>query len=204
MLKFPHDVRSVARQTLSSNSFWSSQDIVTIPASPHAIFNSVLSKLVCSHGLKSRLRVCPRTRTWPRSWLCISRELSSRSSQTHLIYGGWLQVLSELVQQCCSWRLSSWRHDDPTESSVLRFTATGTVRSDPADDKHKPGLIFWAYVSCRANRTPDMGAILRKECVHWRYWWSDTTKKIDLRYIRKNQWFSLFYPIYCKLHIHYL
>lgn len=179
MLKFPHDdVRSVARQTLSGNGFWSSQDIITIPASPHAIFNSVLSQLVCSHGLKSRLHVCPRTRTWPRSRLRIRRELSSSSSQTRLIYGGWLQVLSELVQQFCSWRLSSWRHGDSTDSSVLRFTAKESVRSDPAYNKHKQELICWASVSCSANRTTDLGAVLRKEWVHWRYWWSDPLKKI--------------------------
>lgn len=153
VLKFPHDdVRSVARQTLSGNGFWSSQDIITIPASPHAIFNSVLSQLVCSHSLKSRLHVCPRTRTWPRTWLRVRRELSSSSSHTHLIYGGWLRVLSELVRQCSSWRLSSWRHGDPTDSSVLRFTAKETVRSEPAEDRHKPGLIFWA---CELQRKQD-------------------------------------------------
>lgn len=44
VLKFPQDdVRSAARWTVSGNGFWSSQDIITIPASPHAIFNSVLS-----------------------------------------------------------------------------------------------------------------------------------------------------------------
>lgn len=174
---------------------------ILIPVSLHAIFNSVLSQLVCSHSLKSRLHVCPRTPTWPQSWLCIRRELTCSSSQTHIIYGSWLQVLSELVQQRCRWRLSSWRHGDPKESSVLRFTATKTVHPDPADDKHKPGLIFWASVSCRANRTPDMGAVLRKEWLHGRRWWSDTFKKKNyLSYIRKNQYFLLFY---CKLHIHY-
>lgn len=94
----------------------------------------------------------------PRSWLRMRRELSSSLSQTHLIYGGWLQVLSGLVQQCCSWRLSSWRLCDPTKSSVLKFTATEAVRSDPADDKHKPGLIFFGLCELQRKQDPWHGS----------------------------------------------
>lgn len=131
----------------SKCGFWSSQDIITIPASPRPIFNSVLSQLFCP---------CPRT--WPRSWLRVRRELSSSSSQTHLAYGGWLQALSELVQQCRSWRLSSQRRDDPTESSTLRFAAAETVCSDPAGDKHQPGLIFWAVCKLQCKQDPWHGS----------------------------------------------
>lgn len=93
----------------------------------------------------------------------------------------------------------------PTKSSVLRFTATEAVRSDPADDKHKPGLIFWGLRELQSKQDPWHGScteegmsspeILMK--------WHLKKKKKTLSYVRKNQWFSLFYPIYCKLHIDY-
>lgn len=137
-----------------------------IPASPHAIFNPVPSQLDHSHsqGACACLCVCLCTSVCPWSLLgyilggcnCLAtclRHISYMPTDYRpcqsLFSGG-------AVESSCQWDAVSRR------SFRCGDTTTVTVLCDPSNCKHKPGLIFWASLSSRANRTPDPGAVLRK------------------------------------------